>query len=71
MADAPAAPKATKLATKGNAPKAAKTFYWCAVKTDPTQTFLRGKKVVGFPIDLIAKYREMGLIEAEKKEEED
>ena len=74
MADptAPAAPKvAVKLTTKANAPKAAKTFVWSADKKDVNKTFLKGKKVIGFPADLVAKYREAGLIEAEPKKEEE
>lgn len=67
---APKAPAKPKLEGK-KAPKALKTFVHSSTKDETNKTYLKGKRVTGFPSNLVAKYREAGLIEPEVKEEEE
>lgn len=68
----PEVPKAkAKALTKKNAPRALKTFHWCAKVGDTKIEFLAGKKVIGLPSDLVDSYREVGLIEPEPKDEDE
>ena len=70
MADTPpVVPEKTKFAGK-NAPKALKTFIFSATRKEENVTFLKGKRVVGFPTALIEAYQNKGLIELTQKEED-
>jgi hypothetical protein len=60
---------AVKLAGK-TAPKALKTFEWKESADSTKITFLKGKKVEKLPANLVAKYRKIGLVEPEVKEED-
>lgn len=67
------AAKEIKLTTKSDKVIAAKSFNW-SVSPDPDAVihkFLKGKAVVGFPVELVDSYRNAGLIAEAVKDEDD